>query len=148
MRIFEAQKKKKEEREAKKLAKMRALGADYMIEERKRKLKKKIKKRRRQRKMSDEEDEDYKASKPKVERKPKKVKKEKKKIPENWAEAEFGKFSSGSDGSGLEDDEEQDIEDMYHAIEEERDTLFKSDHEFSCESEDEDDKIEVDDRDH
>merc|ERR1712241_93242 len=70
-------------------------------------------------------------------------KKEKKKIPESWEEAKFAKFSSGSDGSGLEDDEEQDIEDMYHAIEEERDTLFKSDHEFSCESEDEDDKIEV-----
>merc|ERR1712110_482854 len=113
VRIFEAQKKKKEEREAKKLAKMRALGADYMIEERKRKLKKKIKKRRRQRKLSDEEDEDYKASKPKIERKPKK------KIPESWAEAEFSKFSSGSDGSGLEDEDEQDIEDMYHANEEE-----------------------------
>merc|ERR1712083_439751 len=39
--------------------------------------------------------------------------------------------------------DEQDLEDMYHTIEEERDTLFKSDHEFGCESEDEDDKIEV-----
>ena len=71
------------------------------------------------------------------------MKKEKKKIPESWAEAEFSKFSSGSDGSGLEDAEDEDIEEMYHNIEEERDTLFKSDHEFSCESEDEDEKIEV-----
>ena len=30
---------------------------------------------------------------------------------------------------------------MYHEIEEARDTLFKSDHEFSCESEDEDEKV-------
>ena len=39
--------------------------------------------------------------------------------------------------------EDEDIEEMYHNIEEERDTLFKSDHEFSCESEDEEQKIEV-----
>ena len=35
----------------------------------------------------------------------------------------------------------QDLEQMYHEIEEARDTLFKSDHEFSCESEDEDEKV-------
>ena len=40
---------------------------------------------------------------------------------------EFCKFSSGSDGSGLEDEEE--LEEIYHEIED-RELMFKSDHEF------------------
>merc|ERR1712115_326685 len=70
-------------------------------------------------------------------------KKKKKKQPWETVNREFSKFSSGSDGTGLEDEDLGDLEEMYHEIEEERDILFKSDHEFSCESEDEDDKIEV-----
>jgi len=53
---------------------------------------------------------------------------------------EFTKFSSGSDGSGLEDEEE--LEEIYHEIED-RELMFKSDHEFSCESDDDEDYVEV-----
>merc|ERR1719330_906855 len=65
-----------------------------------------------------------------------KVRKIKKKKA-NWENVnrEFCKFSSGSDGSGLEDEEE--LEEIYHEIED-RELMFKSDHEFSCESDDED----------
>merc|ERR1719483_1702938 len=78
-------------------------------------------------KKSEDEDEDYKATEEKVPTE-KKLKKKKKKQQWENVNKEFSKFSSGSDGTELED---------------ERDTLFKSDHEFSCESEDEEDKIVV-----
>merc|ERR1712130_800645 len=91
------------------------------------------------------EDEDYSVSKrrEKKEIKEVKLKKKRKKQPWETVNKEFSKFSSGSDGTGLEDEDLGDLEEMYHEIEEERDILFKSDHEFSCEREDEDDKIEV-----
>merc|ERR1712029_1271250 len=53
---------------------------------------------------------------------------------------EFCKFSSGSDGSGIEDEEE--LEEIYHEIED-RELMFKSDHEFSCESENDEDWVEI-----
>merc|ERR1719483_416491 len=93
-------------------------------------------------KKSEDEDEDYKATEEKVPTE-KKLKKKKKKQQWENVNKEFSKFSSGSDGTGLEDEDLGDLEEMYHEIEEERDTLFKSDHEFSCESEDEEDKIVV-----
>merc|ERR1712012_1018757 len=121
------QKRKKEEREKRKLEKMKALGAEYMLAERKRKIKKKLRKRKRALKDADEDDEDYEEK----EKKSKKVKK-KKAAWEN-VNKDFSKFSSGSDGSGLEDEDE--LEEIYHEIED-RELMFKSDHEFSCESED------------
>merc|ERR1711915_500034 len=86
-------------------------------------------------------DEDYRITREKKEVKEVKIKKKKKKQPWEVVNKEFSKYSSGSDGTGLEEDDLGDLEEMYHEIEEERDTLFKSDHEFSCESEDEDEKI-------
>merc|ERR1719412_738996 len=135
-------KRKKEEREKRKMEKMKALGTEYMIAERKRKLKKKLRKRKRALKDADEEDEDYEEKKARrkvlQEKKIQKIKK-KKAAWEN-VNKEFCKFSSGSDGEGLEDEEE--LEELYHEIED-RELLFKSDHEFSCESEEDDDWVEI-----
>merc|ERR1739838_122303 len=108
-----------------------------MLAERKRKLKKKFKKRKRAAKRSDEEDEDYVEEKKKrtkaKEEEEKKIRKiKKKKAPWENVNKEFSKYSSGSDGSGLEDEDLEDLAGLYHEVEE--DLLFKSDHEFSCES--------------
>merc|ERR1711936_433734 len=75
------------------------------------------------------------------ENKEKKIRKlKKKKAAWENVNKEFCKFSSGSDGEGLEDEEE--LEDLYHEIED-RELLFKSDHEFSCESEEDEDWVEI-----
>merc|ERR1712029_823056 len=142
LRMYEEQKRKKEDREKRKLEKMKALGAEYMIAEKKRKLKKKLRKRKRALRDADEDDEDYEEKKKKnKELKEKAIKKIKKKKAK-WENVnkEFCKFSSGSDGSGLEDEEE--LEELYHEIED-RELMFKSDHEFSCESEDDEDWVEI-----
>merc|ERR1712029_1011343 len=68
------------------------------------------------------------------------MKMKKKKAKWENVNKEFCKFSSGSDGSGLEDEEE--LEELYHEIED-RELMFKSDHEFSCESEDDEDWVEI-----
>jgi hypothetical protein len=79
--------------------------------ERKRKLKKKLRKRKRELKGSDDEkDEDYKENKEKPTRR--KEKKKKKKGDNMYRE--FFKFSSGSDASGAE---ESDLEELYHEME-------------------------------
>merc|ERR1712079_362496 len=88
-------------------------------------------KRKRALKDADEDDEDYEEEKKKT---------KKKKAPWENVNKEFGKFSSGSDGSGIEDEEE--LEEMYHEIED-RELMFKSDHEFSCESDNDEDYVEV-----
>ena len=129
LRMYEEQKRKKEEREKRKMEKMKALGTEYMIAERKRKLKKKLRKRKRALKDADEEDEDYeeKKARRKVLQEKKILKIKKKKAAWENVNKEFCKFSSGSDGEGLEDEEE--LEELYHEIED-RELLFKSDHEF------------------
>ena len=62
--MYEEMKKRKEEREKRKLEKMRTLGADYMLQERKRKLKKRLRKRKAEKVQAsdDENDLDYKVS--------------------------------------------------------------------------------------
>jgi len=142
LRMYEDQQKKREDREKKKLEKMRTLGSDFVMAERKRKLKKKLKKRKRAMKRSEDEDEDFMVKsndKVKKVKEPEKiVKKIKKKQAWENVNKEFSKFSSGSEESGLEEEDLGDLEEMYHEIEEERDNIFKSDHEFSCESGDDD----------
>merc|ERR1712079_312293 len=122
--------------------KMKALGTEYMIAERKRKLKKKLRKRKRALKDADEDDEDYEEKRKKIKaKKEEKIRKiKKKKAAWENVNKEFCKFSSGSDGSGIEDEEE--LEEIYHEIED-RELMFKSDHEFSCESDNDKDYVEV-----
>ena len=107
-------KRKKEEREKRKLEKMRTLGADYMMHERKRKLKKKLRKRKAEMVMQasdDEKDLDYEGNK---EKRKKERRREKKPKKGDAANKEFSQFSSGSDGTGLED--ESDLEELYQEI--------------------------------
>merc|ERR1719150_2278955 len=136
-------KRRREGRKKRALEKMKALGKEYMVAEKKRKLKKKLRKRKRALKDADEHDEDYEEKKKKnkeLKEKREKKKTKKKKAPWENVNKEFGKFSSGSDGSGIEDEEE--LEEMYHEIED-RELMFKSDHEFSCESDNDEDYVEV-----
>merc|ERR1712213_9885 len=87
-------------------------------------------------------DEDYEEKRKKIkEKKEEKIRKiKKKKAAWENVNKEFCKFSSGSDGSGIEDEEE--LEEIYHEIED-RELMFKSDHEFSCESENDEDWVEI-----
>jgi hypothetical protein len=65
-------------------------------------------------------------------RKRRRRKKKKKKHGERGHLKEFEKFSSGSDSN--EDVEEEEEVDDAHVVDEHDDNLFRSDHEFSCES--------------
>ena len=120
-RLFKEQQEKKQEREKRRLEKMRALGAEFLKAERKRKLKKKLRKRRRASQLTEGENDV-----PVVRKK-----KKKKKKPQRGDAVfrEFSKFSSGSDGSGLEDDDDLDY-DIENLLEDEEDDLFQTDHEF------------------
>merc|ERR1711872_725757 len=114
---------------------------EFVMHERKRKLKKKLRKRKAAMKGSDDENDlDYKhePKEPRV----KKEKKDKKKKSRDGEKMyhEFSKYSSGSDGTGMED--ESDIAELYQEIAEEEDDIFATDHEFSCESDD-DEKVTV-----
>ena len=115
LRLYEEMKRKKEEREKRRLEKMRTLGVEFVMHERKRKLKKKLRKRKAAMKGSDDENDlDYKhePKEPRV----KKEKKDKKKKSRDGEKMyhEFSKYSSGSDGTGMED--ESDIEELYQEI--------------------------------
>jgi len=65
-------------------------------------------------------------------RKRRRRKKKKKKHGDRAHLKEFEKFSSGSDSN--EDVEEEEEVDDAHVVDEHDDNLFRSDHEFSCES--------------
>ena len=111
LRMLKDLQEKRIDREKRRLEKMRALGADFVMAERKRKLKKKLRKRKRELKGSDDDnDGDY-----KNEKKEKLTKrKEKKRKKGDNMYREFFKFSSGSEASG---GEESDLEELYHEIE-------------------------------
>ena len=119
IRIKEAERRQREEEEA---------LAAYKEKEKERKKKRK--------KESDDSSEDETAK-----TEGKKRKRKKKKKPEDLRGQEhlkqFSKFSSGSE-SGEEDEEGEEIEEEA-ADAGDGDELFKSDHEFSCESDDSDD---------
>merc|ERR1719469_1782387 len=142
LRLFKVMQDKKEEREQRKITKMRALGADYMKQERVRKLKKKLKKRSTSKIVgSDDPDDPDHIDESELKKLKKKTKVVKKKKRGEEVFREFSQFSSGSDGNGIEEEEDEDNYEDYYIEDDEE--IYKTDHEFSCESDDEDEKVEI-----
>ena len=94
------------------MEKMRTLGANFVMAERKRKLKKKFRKRKAAMAppTDDEKDLDFKAEK-EAKKKKKKIRKPK---PGEEFLKEYSKYDSASEETGAED---TDLEEMYHVIE-------------------------------